>query len=81
MVGRHVGEVLEPEDAHGREHPALVGHRLGHHDVEGREPVRRHHEQPAVAGVVEVAHLARVDVGERDRHGSTASRAAKTASV
>ena len=44
------------------EHAALVGDGLGHDDVERRQPVGGHHEQAAVAGVVDVAHLARVEV-------------------
>ena len=62
-----VAELLEPERRHGGEHPALVGDRLGHHHVEGRHAVGGDHQQAAVAGVVDVADLAGVDVGQVDR--------------
>ena len=59
-------KLVEPERGHGREHPALLGNRFGHHHVEGRDPVGGDHEQPAVAGVVDVADLARVDERQVD---------------
>ena len=61
---------------HGREHPALVRDGLGHDDVERADPVRGDHEQAAVAGVVELAYLARVDPGQLHRHGSAPHRSA-----
>ena len=52
---------------HGGEHAALVGDRLGHHDVERGDAVGRDHQQPAVAGVVDVADLAGVEVRQVER--------------
>ena len=60
-------------DAHRRQHPTLVGHGLAHHDVERGHPVGRDHHERAVGGVVEVADLARVDLGERHSTRSIAS--------
>ena len=57
-----VGEHLEPERGHRRQDPTLVGDGLVHHDVEGGDAIGRHHEEAAVARVVDVSNLARVDV-------------------
>ena len=72
----HVGHLLAPEAGHGREHTPLVGDGLGHDHVERADPVRRHHEQAPLPGVVELAHLAGMDPGQLRRH-STASASAK----
>ena len=46
---RHdVGHLLAPEARHRGQHPALVGDRLGHDDVERAHPVRGDHEQPVL---------------------------------
>ena len=70
-----VGHLVAPEGGHGRQHPALVGDGLGHDHVERADPVRGHHEEAAVAGVVELAHLARVDPWQVHRHGRGHGRA------
>jgi hypothetical protein len=66
VPGHHVGQLGEPERRHGGEHPALVGDRLAHHDVEGRDAVARHHQQAVVVHRVDVADLARVDVRQAE---------------
>ncbi len=68
--GHDVGHLVAPEGRHGRQHAALVRDGLGHDHVERADPVRGHHEQAPLAGVVELAHLARVDPGELDRHNA-----------
>src|SRR5919198_1326666 len=35
--------------------------------AEGRDPVRRHHQQAVVADLVDVAHLARPELGKANR--------------
>ena len=45
VAGRDVGQLVEPERGDGREHPALVGHGLGHHHVEDGDAVGRDHQQ------------------------------------
>ena len=80
-AGHDVGHLVAPEDGHGGEHPALVGDRLGHDHVEGADPVRGHHEQAVVAGVVELAHLARVDCGQGDASRRLITPAAASASA
>ena len=47
------------------EHATLVGDLVGEHDVEHRHAVARDHQQPVVADLVELAHLARVEVRQR----------------
>ncbi len=76
VVGRQVGQLLQPRRGHGREHPPLVGDRLRHDDVEGRDAVGGHHQQTVVAGVVELADLAGREEGQGGRgHGVSSSRA------
>ena len=45
----------------------LSGISSGQHDVEHRDAVARDHQQPVVADLVELAHLARVEVRQRGR--------------
>ena len=47
------------------EHPALVGDQVGQHDVEHRDPVGRDHQHAVVPDLVELAHLAGVEVRQR----------------
>ena len=61
VVGDQGLEVVEPEQGHGRQQPALARHGRLHHHVEGAEPVAGHHQQALVAHGVEVAHLAAGD--------------------
>ena len=65
---------VEPERREGGEDPSLVGDRVVEHDVEHREPIRRDHEVPVVAHVVELADLPRVAVRQADAHAVTAHR-------
>ena len=80
-LGARSASSSEPVDGHGREHPTLLGDGLLHDHVEGRDPVGGHHQQAVVAGVVELAHLARLDerqagqCGRADAHGASSSRA------
>ena len=53
-------ELGGPEGGHRREDTPLVGYGFGEHLVEGRDPVRSHHQQKVVAGVEDVADLAGV---------------------
>ena len=57
--------LLEPEPRERGEHAALVGDVVGQHDVEHRHAVGCHDQQPVVTDLVELAHLARVDVRQR----------------
>ncbi len=66
--GDRVG-VREPERRHRHQDPALVGHGFGHDDVECRDPIGRHQQEMVVAGVVDVADLARVDQRQVDDAG------------
>src|SRR5207302_10936343 len=75
VVGYQVGGDPEPEGADGGEHPALVGDGCGQHHVEDRDAVGRHEQQTVVTGVVDVAHLPRI---ERLRAQLTSSNASKT---
>ncbi len=75
VPGASVGQLLAPEGGHGGEHPALVRDGLGEDHVVGADPVRGHHQQQAVAGVVELADLPRVD--ERGGHGPAPDGAAR----
>ena len=65
MASGDVFQVLEPERRHRGQHPTLARDGLGHHDVERGDAIGRDHQQPAVAGVVDVAHLAGVQMIER----------------
>ena len=85
VVGHQVGELLEPPQRRPGEDLALVGDRRLEHEVEDRQPVARDHQQladvRALGQLVEVAHLARVDVAGagqrrrgrdvRERHGDS----------
>ena len=51
------------------EHPALVRDQVRQDDVEHRDPVGGHHQDPVVAGVVEVPDLPGIEVRKRDGHG------------
>ncbi len=74
-AGDDVGHLRGPKDGHGREHPSLVGDRLGHDHVEGAHPVRGHYQQAVVPGVVELADFAREHLGKFDGHESESESA------
>jgi hypothetical protein len=58
VVGHEGAAVLQPPRGDLRKHGALIGNRLFHHDVERADPVGRHDQQPILAHIVDVAHLA-----------------------
>ena len=60
---RHVGgDLVDPEIGQPREHAALLGDRLVHHDVKGTQTIRGDHQHQLVVDLEEVANLARVQV-------------------
>ncbi len=62
VVGDQPAQLVEPPQRHPGQDLALVGDVRGEHEVEGREPVGRHHQQLAVSELIQVAHLAGVQV-------------------
>jgi hypothetical protein len=81
LLGHLVGEkvicadlarAVEPEQRHLRQDAALVGYRVGHDHVVGRDSIRGHHQEIAVE-LVHLADLAggvEAKIGEGgDRHG------------
>jgi hypothetical protein len=52
---------------------------LGHDDVERRDAVARHHQQPVVADGVDVPNLAGVDVGQAECWSTGHGRASQGA--
>ncbi len=63
----------EPEGGDPGEHAPLVRDRRRQHDVERRDPVGGDQQQLAVARVVQLAHLARAEMGQL-RHGRSPRR-------
>ena len=59
-----VPRALEPEDGQAGQDLPLVGNRRGVHDVVGRDPVRRHEQQPVLAYGVDIPHLPAGEVFE-----------------
>jgi hypothetical protein len=57
MAAHHSLKLLEPESRHCREHAALVGNGLGHHDIERAQTVGSDHEQSVIARVVDIANF------------------------
>ena len=57
----------EPVQRERGEHAALVGDRRRQDDVERRDAIGGDEQQPAVAGVVDLAHLAGGEMVERER--------------
>src|SRR5688572_13155481 len=57
VVRADVAGALEPEGRQPGQDLALVRDRRGVHDVVGRDPVRRHEQQPVLAYGVDIPHL------------------------
>ncbi len=68
MICCNIRQMVEPKRRDGGQHPALVGNRLVHHDIERRQPIARDDEEIVVPRVVDVADLAAVQEREINIH-------------
>jgi hypothetical protein len=61
MVRHDVPGACEPEIRDLREHAALAGNRVGHHDIEGTQAIGSDDQHVLLVDRVDVAHLALMD--------------------
>ncbi len=61
MIRDQVRHHVEPEIRQLGQHAAFARDRVGHDDVVGGQPVRRHDQQVTVVNAVDVAHFAARD--------------------
>src|SRR5688572_31745189 len=61
MIRDDVTQFIEPEKREFRQHAALARNGRRQDDVEGRQAIRLHDEQPVFTHGIEIAHLAAME--------------------